>query len=296
MSVPDVAPVVVMFGVEIEAQPASGSINCAYVGVDPTESKDHAASVLEPVDAAAGDLVPVEVVVPTGEPVDDTVAAEDTLGATRVADADEDDVTVAACVAAGVAAGEPAGVLLDDAVPDAVLVAAGVPAGVTVAAPVLDGEEVADTDDEKDPSCVPDADCRVAVDDALGVDVAVLVTALVPEGVSVAAGVTVAAGVDVNVATGETDTAGVLVAAGVEFPDTTPVVPNTMLSMYMEPVPTAGAGLANNFTHRFAALSASAGSVMTPAVALFVAKLMTDVPPALADITVVYVPLEPPVV
>ena len=287
MRVPEEAPVVVITGVVAATPPASGSISCAYVGVDPTESNDHDASVLEPVDAAAGDLVPVGVAVLTGEPVDDTVAAEE-------------DVTVAAGVAAGVPAGVPtgvpAGVLLDDAEPDAVLVAAGVPAGVVVAAPVLDGDPVADAVEEIEPSCVPDADSRVAVDDALGVDVAVLVTALVPEGVSVAAGVTVAAGVDVNVATGETDTAGVLVAAGVEFPDTTPVVPNTMLSMYMEPVPTAGAGLANNFTHRFAALSASAGSVMTPAVALFVAKLMTDVPPALADITVVYVPLEPPVV
>ena len=285
---------VVITGMVAATPPESGSISCAYVGVDPTESNDHDASVLEPVDAAAGDLVPVGVAVLTGEPVDDTVAAEE-------------DVTVAAGVAAGVPAGVPtgvpAGVLLDDAEPDAVLVAAGVPAGVVVAAPVLDGDPVADADDEMDPNCVSDADCRVAVDDALGVDVAVLVVALVPEGVPVAAGVTVDAGVCVAAgvmdaagvleAAGVPVTAGVVVAAGVDAPPEA-VAEKMTLSRLTVPVPTVGAGLANNLTQRLATLSAADGKVMFPAVEVPVPMYHTVVPnevappPGPIDFAVVY--------
>ena len=72
-----------------------------------------------------------------------------------------------------------------------------------------------------------------------------------------------------------------------------PVVPNTMLSMFIAPVAPVGDGLAKRFTHKSGELSASDGSVIAPARALFVAKLITVVPPALADCTVVYGPLEP---
>ena len=130
-------------GVVLEDHPASGFMSCAYVGVDPTASNDHAAIRGSTVGPGVPGIVGDAVVDTVGAGVPDSVAADVPEAVSAgVLEADAPWLEAGLLVLTGVVVS--ADVAEEDAVKDGVPVAAGVVVAAAVPAGVDDATGVAE--------------------------------------------------------------------------------------------------------------------------------------------------------